>query len=475
MRKLVAGAAAALGAVSLILFPIASARAEVVPLPIYQATGISQGVLTTLALRPSIFDPLLEIGTNYTKTTITSEGGGITHSFAGQVYPGSLVVGFAGCGGSGIPQIGSTLTKGWVQASYPAGGGCTQSAHTTLAGLPSSPLSQIASIAGGDMRTTATQSSAAASIETARFILSGGPAAQALSIGSLITSTSTVATDKAVQNIVTSTAKDISVLGGLIKIGTLKSTSIATSNGTTGDAKGTLSFADATIDANGARRAISIDNAGIHSDDPQLSRDQNLSLSEQINDLLAQAGITIAAASPAKIIEGASGESSVGGLTISLAATVPSVQVPQELTPILGKIINSIPTQCLSDFKIPAPICFGPGIIPNFGSEARVTFTIASTDAFAVGGLGEIFSPGGGCTTCGPSIGPIAGPSVGPVITPAPQPLTSPPAVQGTPQIRLFGLVARLPAVALLWAGLALLVLALGFAYGPSLRHARAR
>jgi hypothetical protein len=29
--------------------------------------------------------------------------------------------------------------------------------------------------------------------------------------------------------------------------------------------------------------------------------------------------------------------------------------------------------------------------------------------------------------------------------------------------------------VALLWAGLGLFILAMGFAYGPSLRHARAR
>jgi len=475
MRKAVAGAAAALGAVCLILSPMVSARADETPLPIYQATGISQGVLTTLTLKPSIFDPLMEIGTAYTRTSITSEGGGLAHSLAAQIYPGSLVVGFAGCGGSGIPQIGGTLTKGWVQANYPAGSGCNESAHTTLAALPSSPLSQIASITGGDLRAAAGESSGSASIETARFNVTGGPAAEVLSIGSMTTKTNAVATSKIVRNVVTSTAKDISLLGGILKIGTLTSTSIATSDGTTGVGQGTLTFAGATITANGQTHAISIDNTGIHSDDPRLSRAQNIGLSEQITDLLAQAGITLTAASPTKIIDGANAESSVGGLTISLDAAVPTVSVPQEIAPVLGKIINNIPVRCLSDFGIPAPLCFGPGILPGPGSEARITFTIGSTDAFAVGGLSLTPGISGGCSTC-ISTPPITGPSTAPIIAPTgPQPVTSPPAVQGTQQLRLFGLVARLPAVALLWGGLGLLVLAMGFAYGPSLRHARAR
>src|SRR5207249_1723721 len=138
MRKRVARAAAALGVACLLLAPAAtSARAADTTLPIYQATGISQGIITTFALKPSIFDPLLEAGVEYTKTTIASEGGGLAHSLAAQVYPGSLILGFTGCGGSAIPPpFGSTLTSGWVQANFPAGGGCQTSAHRTLLSLP---------------------------------------------------------------------------------------------------------------------------------------------------------------------------------------------------------------------------------------------------------------------------------------------------------------------------------------------------
>jgi len=156
---------------------------------------------------------------------------------------------------------------------------------------------------------------------------------------------------------------------------------------------------------------------------------------------------------------------------------VPSVPVPQEVAPTLATLINSLPTQCLSDFGIPAPVCFGPGILPGLGSQARLTFTIGSTDAFAVGGLSLISGPEGGCTgVCGGIIPPVTAPSVLPAFggNNAPQPLVQPPAAPQTQPLRLFGLVARLPAVALLWAGLGLIVLAMGFAYGPSLRHARA-
>jgi hypothetical protein len=162
---------------------------------------------------------------------------------------------------------------------------------------------------------------------------------------------------------------------------------------------------------------------------------------------------------------------------ISLDGTVPQVPIPQEVAPTLAKLINSIPTQCLSDFGIPAPICFGAGILPGLGSEARLTFTIGATDAFAVGGLGFTVPPVSVCTgLCG---GGVVPPQVGPSVLPVfnnqgPQPLVQPSQAPQTGGFRLFGLVARLPAVALLWAGLALVVLAMGFAYGPSLRHARA-
>jgi hypothetical protein len=482
-RKMVVRSAAALGVACLLLAPMASAARADSTLPVYQSTGIGQGIITTLALKPSIFDPLIEAGSNYTKTTITSEGGGISHSLAAQAYPGSLLIGFIGC---------SRDLKAWVQASYPAGGGCATSAHDTLlstantgsAQLDSAlkPLAQVTSVSLGDLRAQAGLGTGDSSAVAQQFLFASDPSAPILSVGSMKTSSHATAVGKTVQNVVIATAKDISLMGGVVKIGTLTSTSTASSDGTTGDAKGTLTFAGVSVDANGTRHDATIDNNGIHASDPGLSRDQNLSLSEQITDLLVQAGIHLTAATPAKIVDGASGESSVGGLVIALDGTVPSVPIPQEVAPVFSSVVNQIPTQCLSDLGqfIPplaaATICFGPGVIPGLGSEARLTFTIGSTDAFAVGGLGFSFTPStSGCVTCG-----VQSPSVLPVTITAPQIGTNNPPVLTQPQpqpqaVRLFGLVARLPAVVLLWIGIGLLIFAVGSAFGPSLRHDRAR
>ncbi|MGZ4212228.1 MAG: hypothetical protein ACXVQV_03240 [Actinomycetota bacterium] len=475
-RTSVARAAAALGVACLLLAPMASAARADSTLPIYQASGIAQGLLTTITLKPSVLDPLIEVGTNYTNTTISSEGGGISHTLAAQAYPGSILVGFIGCGQD---------VRAWVQAAYPAGGGCKSSVHETLFSTTSTgnqqmdaslkPLTSVTSSTLGDLRASAGEGTGDASIETHRFLLASDPTAPILSIGSMTTSTHSTAVGKTLQNIVTSTAKDVSLMGGVVKIASITSTSVASSDGTKGVAKGTLTFVGASVLASGTRHEISIDNTGIHSTESSLTREQNLALGEQITDLLAQAGIQLTAATPTKIVDGASGEASVGGLVISLDGTVPSVPIPQEIAPVLGQVINQIPTQCLSDFKIPAPICFGPGIVPGLGSEAKVTFTIGSTDAFAVGGLGFGFGPGtGGCSTCSTSPKSVLPTTISapPVGGSQPQPLSQP-ALQ--PRLRLFGLVARLPAIALLWGGATLLVFAVASAFGPSLRHDRAR
>ena len=55
-RATVTRGVAALGAACLLLAPFAvSARADEAPLPVYQSTGIGQGVIVTFATVPSIF------------------------------------------------------------------------------------------------------------------------------------------------------------------------------------------------------------------------------------------------------------------------------------------------------------------------------------------------------------------------------------------------------------------------------------
>jgi hypothetical protein len=489
-RKTVARVAAAFGAACLLVSPFAtSARADVGPLPVYQATGIGQGVIATFATVPSIFNPLIQAGSNYTVSTIDSQGGGLSSALSAQLYPGSLATGALGCGGSLPAQFLSTTNKVFIKATTPQAQGCKTEENSTIfdSAAPTgnkqfdasvAPLAQVLSLKVGKLNVSTGNGFSSSSANTQQMSLASS-AGSVLTIGSMAVSSNATSANNTVQNAVQAAAKNISLLGGAIQIGSLTSTSTASSDGTTGIAKGTLTFADVTALLGGKRYEASIDNSGIHINQPGLSRAQNLGLSEQITDVLTRAGIAISTASPTQIIDGASSEASIGGLSVSIDLTVPAVPVPPELAPVIAQVINQIPTHCLSEFGIPAPICFGPGVLPGLGSEARLTFNIASTDAFAVGGLGFPSTPSGGCVgVCGGVSPPIGGSAPAPPIAPTvqgPQPLVQPSSTSSTPTLRLFGLVARLPAAALLWGGLGLLVLAMGFAYGPSLRHARVR
>ena len=484
-RARIVRGAVGLGAACLLLAPFAgSARADVAPLPVYQATGLGQGLSTTLAMVPSVFNPLIQVGANYTVATIDSQGGGESSGVAAQVYPGDLAAGEAGCGGAFPAQFLPVTSELFVKASFPKAQGCDTQAHNTTVALPGKgtgnaqldTLLQALSLRAGDLNvaTGPTQSTSSASSQSTALGAPGMPSL--LSIGSLSVTSNAQALSKAVQNVVSATAKNLSLADGAVTIGSVVSTSTATSDGTTGNAQGTLTFAGVKVLVGGKTYTASIDNTGIHVNQPGLSRDQNLGLTEQVTDLLTHAGITLSASDPTKIVNGASSEASIGGLLVTINVTVPSVPIPPELAPVLAQVIKQIPTHCLSDFNIPAPICFGPGVVPGPGSNAVMTFNIASTDAFAVGGLTIPGLPGGGGIPSGGGITtPVPGPSVLPITQGGgPQQVTQTPTSTSSGPLRLFGLVARLPAVALLYAGLGLLILAMAFAYGPSLRHVRA-
>jgi hypothetical protein len=474
-------AAAALGAACLLLAPMSlSARADETPLPIYQASGLAQGIVTTFGLKPAIIDPLLQLGTNYTNSTISSGGGGQGHSLAAPIFPGTLIIGALGC----PDPIPSPFPDGWVEASYPPTQTCPGEAHTTLTSFPlqtgnpdfdaaMNSFAQFTSLAVGDMRAKANLGTAESSAQTEKYVLQGDSNTPVISIADLKTTNEASGVGKTVQNASTVTAKSISLLGGLIDIGSLRSSSVASSDGTTGTAKGSLTFGDVTVMVNGERHEASIDNEGIHVTDGDLSRQQNLGLTEEVKDLLANAGIELTAAKPANIIDGASGEASVGGLIINIDVTVPAVQIPDEIGGVIAQVINQIPTQCLGDFIPQAPVCFGPGVLPGPGTEGHLSLNIGSTDAFAVGGLGFTTPTIGGCTTCGGGTPPTSTLPNFQNQPPSSAPPAAPPAQQPTGPLQLFGLVARLPAIVLLWLGVGLLLLAVASAFRPSLRHAR--
>ncbi|HEX9713418.1 MAG TPA: hypothetical protein VGB52_12825 [Actinomycetota bacterium] len=477
-------AAAVLGAACLLVAPLASgARAQTVPISVYEARGIGTAVGMQFAFSPSIFDPLLDIGLLYGTSGIDSAGAGQANALAAIAYPGSLVVGGAGCAGVPGPP--------WVQAYYPKTEGCPLEQEATLNRTQPSTFSEqldpilnevLERVALAQVHLLAeTDLGLGRSLVELQDIAlaadrNGAPVAR---IGSLLIE-SHAALEGNVGHRVTVTAKDVDVLG-MVHIASVVSVAETSSDASLATAEGSLTIVGATTDIDGAPRRITIDDEGIHVTDSDLSHEQRLGLQEKIEETMLAAGLEIVAASPVEIVDGTKAETSVGGLIIAVKGAIPSVSVPREVAQVLGQVIEQIPTQCLSDFGAPLPVCFGAGALPGPGTAVKMSFNIASASSFTVGEAPTFtFDPGGGDTGTidggfQPGIDPFQPAPQGPTFDPGDQGTAAPPRQQPTAGNTgpLVGLVARLPAVGLLWGGVGLLIFALGLTFGPSLRHAR--
>jgi len=492
MRTKWARAAAAAGAACLLAIPLAGgANASSGPaISVYESTGTGHGIGMRFAVTPSIFDPLLDVALLHGTTGISSQGAGQAQAIASLLFPGSLVVGGAGC--AGVP--GGL----WVQGFSPPPPACPSEQEATLNPDQRSSFNPDFDPVANEVldRVTLNQGKVRAATEigeaeTVTYVQDialattpNGP--PIIHIDSLRITTLATATSERVGHRVAVNANDVSLLDGLITIGSLSSLAETTSDGIAGEADGRLTLKDVSVDDGTTSREAIIDHEGIRITDPDLSREQRLGLQENIKTELLQAGLMITIGSPVEIVEGSRAEATVGGLVLSVTGRVPIVAYPDELAPALADVFEQVPTRCLYDFGADAlPVCFGAGVLPGPGTTPRASFSIASASAFTVGspldfgfGGGEIptvptvpFDPGntggspfqpGGSFDPSPSV-PARGPETSQI----------PPPVQARGP--LVGLVAKMPSAALLGAGLALMVLALGLALGPSLRHAGPR
>lgn len=487
-------AAATLGATALVLAPFAASRAPAgEPLPIYQAMGAAKGIDVQFALRPNIFDPLMQFAAGYAETRMESSGGGATSTIASSLYPGSLILGARGC--AGMP--------GTSQAAYPPSrpkdpsktcGTRTPKQETTLIPIPAGPLSvevahmkAQADLAAGRSEATLGRISFAPSHDVT------------ISIASVSVAGTSVLTPDGIEQTAISTAAGISIAlpGVRIDIQEMISRASTSSDGDDATPAATLTFGDVTATMDGQSHRAFIDSAGIHIGElggptppanVPVPDDIRQPLSQRIQYALGSAGLDIRLGGPVEIRDGARAESSVGGLVISFASGRPPYPpLPPPPTPIPRLIPNHcfgkespppvpiLPTQSPS----PSPIdgfCVGPGVLPIPPGDAAMSLSIGGADALAIASHGFVFDPGGGGFIPPPSTGvgdggftgtePVAGglqpsaapqPGGGEVTVPAEQP-------------RTVGLVANLPSAALMGSGLFLIVLALGLAWAPSLR-----
>jgi hypothetical protein len=487
-RARLSAGAAALGALCLVLAPLARPASATAPLEIYDGRGIGQGIVMTFAVRPSIFDPLVQVGADYVETKFSSQGGGIGDALSAPGFPGKFAVGAltgaVGCGG----------LKGWVEARYPPTEKPTCKTTSDDSFVRTDPILDRLETGIGVMHAEAGPDNGLGTINSGGVSLRSDAKTPIVEVGEMLVRSGGLRAGATVEHLTQVTANDVRLLDGVITIGSIISTARTSSDGVTGTADGTVTFADVFADVGGDKHRATIDEHGIHISDPKLDRDQNLGLQEQLDDALFNAGISISASSPEETIDGAQSNATVGGLVMSFQVAIPAVPVPDEAAPAYGQVVDQIPTKCVRELThderphvdpqidkpiddgVPkVPLCFNAGaLIPVGGSEPALQLTVASAQAYTVGAPGITFTP--------PSFTPppiVDGHAIPPSYTvggpdqPLPQagvPSTGP--LASAPATTPVGLIARLPAIALAWAGAVLLVLAVGTALGPSLRHA---
>lgn len=498
-RIRIATTVGALGAAVVLLLPLATGAGAAAQVSDYQLTGVARGVSFGFGFKDFVLQKILDVGIPHASNDLNTSAGASAMSEAAIVYPGDVLVGALQPTLSGrIPGISGGI-PGYAVSTYPPGQSQNRNVTGSFLGndipLPNTvgPLG----VDTGHLETNAKEKVSRASTTTHRVIVSG-PTAPFLTIGSISTTSSAEAEGSKVTQIARTAVNDLVITPSAdltITIGSLVSQATASSDGSTGDGNATLSLSDVRVIQGGTVYAATIDSKGIHLTGPIPESTPSLNsidvdLAQNFSDAtkgLANSGLSIRAAEAFRNIEGAASEASIGGLLIGLSADIPRVPVAQQLlTATIGPIIDqSFPTYCpAQDERIPPPfdqitkalpVCLSPQLVPTGGNGTITSLAIGSVNAVSAASTGFVANPigGGGDGFGGAPIGDlgpdITGPGFGDGgVPPAPGPATQP---RSGP---LVGLVARMPAGALLAGGLTFLVIAVAMTVGPSLRRWRA-
>ena len=497
-------AAALMSAVCFLTVAVPSATgAQNVSLDIYQSRGIGQGVVATFAARPSIFDPLFQGGFLHTEAKFSAAGGGAADAFSSLLYPGSFVVGAIGTktGCAGLPG------GDYVFGTYPPVPTCPKEQQATALDsnvfipdalvleqtrAPLKVLRDSARIQAGHVRAAADLGRAASHAFMAGYTIGNGTGEAIISARDIAISNAGKVENGRVVHDVTVTVRGVSLLGGLLTIDTIVSRAQTRTDGSTGAADAQLTFAGVRAVIDGKPRDATITSDGVAITDSELSRQAQIGRTEEIREALLNAGLKIVAAAPTKIVDGPDAEATSGGLLIAFSATVPSAPVPREAAKVLAPVIKSFPTQCVYELEpepvreqASVPLCFGSGVLPGNGNEMFFSLSIGNATVYSTGSIiPPAVAPGGGEFGGGgsPPIYPNSGSGTGfsrggaagnnnlggSEVTVPGGPVTN----SGGP---LVGYVANMPSVLLIVMGALFLVLAVGAALGPSLRHAGTR
>jgi hypothetical protein len=485
-RGRTATAIVACAAAAFLMLAAASAPAAGPPVVDYRAIGSARGLDVGFTFQGSLFTRLVDLGIPSARSDLNSEAGGASSGSAAQLFPGDLIIGAVGEGFPGYRQAVFPATKTDPKP--------VDEAHTTEP-IVVGPLT----METGALRATASAGESSGRVTTSRLAL--GTDSPFIEVRKLETLSESKRAVDHVTHLARATVTGITINVSpelAVTIGSVTSVAQTMSDGETPTAETSVTVKDVTVAMGGSTYQAAIDQSGIRlvgfPEGIPPAVPQNLNRTMDL--LLNEAKVRIVAAGGEKTTEDITGDASIGGLLITLEGAVPNVFVPGIVTELQARVEKRLPPQVqelfsrsicyIDDIKpqLPKeftdsfpdlPICLSPQIIPGPGSGVVTSFAIGSVRSTSVAvrdvALEEppidIPVDGG----FGPPLGPI---DTGPIgggggFAPGTTGGTGQPV--GRPQ--LFGLVARLPAGALLGGGVVLLALAIGVAMGPSLRSWR--
>lgn len=352
--------------------------------------------------------PTLEFDLGY--TTASYDSGPVGTANAAMLWPGPVVAG----GGSELPLLVDPYLEEYagplastIEPYVPTGLTYPVQAPSAYPGGPTSATNNDGPLA---MSSSATDTASTAS---SSMVLVGGsnsslPAGMLTvqAVGS--TSEDTIDSLGNAVSEATSTVHDVDIADGLIDIASVTSTASSSSDGNTATLSGSSTATGVTI----AGEPVSVSSSGIS----VLGNNENLlgSLVPTVNQILSTAGITMTLTSPTNTVSGASGQSLLQGLAVTINLSTFDAD--------FSKLLSELPASLTGELsQLPVPTPYKQVITLDLGwaqvnanASPALTVSLGSTPSGTTSPLGAASALGPTGTT-GLSTGGTPGtPGTGP-------------------------------------------------------------
>jgi hypothetical protein len=201
-------------------------------------------------------------------------------------------------------------------------------------------------------------------------------------------------------SIAEASASDITILGGLVTIGSVVTEATARSDGAQGSVAGTTTVAGAEVKGIGK---VVIDRTGVHVAEQSIG---TAAAQQALNQILRNAGMSIELSAPVDTVQGARASRSLGGVVISIQSSVVEPAISALPEPLQSQIRSQITFDQTFAIQI-APAAVTAGAAKSIAFEPPPVFAPTAVGGAAEGGP----SSAAGAPTAGESAGTSA-PSV---------------------------------------------------------------